>query len=183
MARISSLFLSLWICEITQFVMCVSILFLPPYTRGEKKNIWYELESNPGPLASQATTLTTRLRLHGLIKITSNFSAFSRHFVPLFKSQMKFLVLFSFSLIRHFLSLAWKLDDLPIRGCHDWWNYRRDRFSNLSSALFQSHQLNQSLGLKTKTFETEREQFLFSTATSDIWCHNVWAFHNSALIC
>ena len=27
-------------------------LFLPPYTGGEKKNIYSELESNPGPLAS-----------------------------------------------------------------------------------------------------------------------------------
>ena len=35
--------------------------FLPPYTRGERlKNIWSDLELNPGSLASQATTLTTR---------------------------------------------------------------------------------------------------------------------------
>ena len=40
--------------------MSGSILFLPPYTQGLKKNIWSELESNPGPLASQATALTTR---------------------------------------------------------------------------------------------------------------------------
>ena len=34
--------------------------FLLPYTQGERrKTIWCELESNPGPLASQATTLTT----------------------------------------------------------------------------------------------------------------------------
>ena len=36
------------------------LLLLPPYTRGEKKNIWSELELNPGPLVSQATALTTR---------------------------------------------------------------------------------------------------------------------------
>ena len=52
--------LSTWISKSTQFVVSGSILFLPPYTRGEKKNIWSELESNPGPLASQATALTTR---------------------------------------------------------------------------------------------------------------------------
>ena len=34
-------------------------LFLPPIPEG-RKNIWSELESNPGPHASQATTLTTR---------------------------------------------------------------------------------------------------------------------------
>ena len=45
------------------FVMSGSISFLPPYTRGEKKNIW--LESNPGPPASQATALTTRPWLLG----------------------------------------------------------------------------------------------------------------------
>ena len=53
-------FLTTWIRKITQFVVSGSILFLPPYTRGEKKNIWSELELNPGPLASQATALTTR---------------------------------------------------------------------------------------------------------------------------
>ena len=47
-------FLSSWICKSTHFVGSGSILFLPPYTRGEKKNIRPELESNPGPLASQA---------------------------------------------------------------------------------------------------------------------------------
>ena len=32
-----------------------------PYTRGERlKNIWSDLELNPGSLASQATTLSTR---------------------------------------------------------------------------------------------------------------------------
>ena len=48
-----------------QFNMSGSILFLPPYTRGEKKPFWFELESNPGPLASQVTTLTTRPWLLG----------------------------------------------------------------------------------------------------------------------
>ena len=46
-------------------MMTGSILFLPPYTWVEKKNIWSEVESNPGPLALQATTLTTRPRLLG----------------------------------------------------------------------------------------------------------------------
>ena len=32
----------------------------------ERKNIWSELELNPGPLVSQATTLTTRPWLLGL---------------------------------------------------------------------------------------------------------------------
>ena len=45
--------------------MSGSILFLPPYTRGEKKTIRSELESNPGPLASQGTTLTTKPWLLG----------------------------------------------------------------------------------------------------------------------
>ena len=58
------IFLSTWICKIMQFIMSGSILILPPYTRGEK-NIWSELELNPGPLASQATTLTTRPWLLG----------------------------------------------------------------------------------------------------------------------
>ena len=48
-----------------QSIMSGSILFLPPYTRGEEKNIWSEPESNPGPLASQATTITTRPCLLG----------------------------------------------------------------------------------------------------------------------
>ena len=55
------IFLSTWIRKSTQFVMSGSKLFLPQYTRGKKKNIWSELESNPGPLAShsQTTALTT----------------------------------------------------------------------------------------------------------------------------
>ena len=64
MARI---FFSTLTHKCTQFVMSGSILFLPPYTRGEKKNIWPELELNPGPLASQATALTTRPLLLGLL--------------------------------------------------------------------------------------------------------------------
>ena len=36
-------------------------LVLPPYTQGERrKTIFSQLESNPGPLASQETALTTR---------------------------------------------------------------------------------------------------------------------------
>ena len=68
-ARSYYYFLSTWIRKSTQFVMSRSILFLPPYTRGEKKHIWYELESNPGPLASQATVLTTRPWLLGQVEI------------------------------------------------------------------------------------------------------------------
>ena len=41
-----------------QFIVPGSISFRPPYTQGEKKNIWSELELNQGPLASQATALT-----------------------------------------------------------------------------------------------------------------------------
>ena len=41
-----------------QFIMSGYISFLPPYTQGERKNIWTKLESNPGPLASQATAVT-----------------------------------------------------------------------------------------------------------------------------
>ena len=48
-----------------QFVVSGSILFLPPYTQGEKKNIWSELESNADPLASQETALTARKWLLG----------------------------------------------------------------------------------------------------------------------
>ena len=48
-----------WIHKITQIVVSGSILFLPPYSRREKKNIWSELKLNPGLLAPQATALTT----------------------------------------------------------------------------------------------------------------------------
>ena len=56
MAWLGMIFLSTWIRKSAQFVMSGSFLFLPPYTEGEKKKIWSELESNPGPLDSQATT-------------------------------------------------------------------------------------------------------------------------------
>ena len=52
--------------------MSGSILFIPPYTRGEKKNIWSEKELNPGPLASQVTALTTRPWLLGHLKTLYN---------------------------------------------------------------------------------------------------------------
>ena len=42
-----------------QFIMSGSINF-PPAMPEEKKPFGLELESNPGPLASQATALTTR---------------------------------------------------------------------------------------------------------------------------
>ena len=48
-----------------QFVVSGSILFLPPYTQGEKKNICSELESNPDPLASKATAITSKPWLLG----------------------------------------------------------------------------------------------------------------------
>ena len=57
-------FFSTWIRNIMQFFMSGSILFLPPYTL-ENKIIRSELESNPGPLASKATALTTRPWLLG----------------------------------------------------------------------------------------------------------------------
>ena len=43
-------------------IYCVWIhLFIPPYTLGERrKTTWSELELNSGPLASQATSVTTR---------------------------------------------------------------------------------------------------------------------------
>ena len=41
----------------------------------EKKNIWSELELNPGPLASQATTLTTRPWLLGHLEEYYNASS------------------------------------------------------------------------------------------------------------
>ena len=51
--------LSTWLRKITQFIEFGSILLLLPYTQREK-NIWNELESNPSPLASRATALTSR---------------------------------------------------------------------------------------------------------------------------
>ena len=48
-----------------QFIMSGSILFLPPYTQGEKKHlVWAGIEPD---LASQATNLTTRPWLLGLL--------------------------------------------------------------------------------------------------------------------
>ena len=60
MAWLVVISLSTWIPKSMQFAVSGSILFLPPYPLGEKKNIWFELELNPGPLASQATALATR---------------------------------------------------------------------------------------------------------------------------
>ena len=53
-------FLYTWMHKTTQFVMSWSILFLPPYTQ---EAIRSELESNPGPLASQATALTASYKI------------------------------------------------------------------------------------------------------------------------
>ena len=60
-------FLSTWIRKSTQFVVSGYILFLPPFTQGEKKDIWTVMESNLGLLVSQATALTTRPWLLGQI--------------------------------------------------------------------------------------------------------------------
>ena len=51
--------------------------FPTSYALGEKKTIWSELESNPGPLAPQATALTTRPCLLGLY-MQMMYSALSR---------------------------------------------------------------------------------------------------------
>ena len=59
------LFLSSWMHKIMQFFVSGSHLLIPE----EKENIWSELESNPGPFASQATTLTTRPLLLGQIVV------------------------------------------------------------------------------------------------------------------
>ena len=59
-ARNISFFLSTWIRKIMQFIMFGSIYFSYLLCPRREKTIWSELESNPGPLASQATTLTTR---------------------------------------------------------------------------------------------------------------------------
>ena len=49
-------------CNLSCLDPFYSYLLIPE----EKKNIWSELKSNPGPLASQATALTTRPWLLGL---------------------------------------------------------------------------------------------------------------------
>ena len=49
-------FFSTWIRKSMQLIMSGSIWFLPPYTRRERKNIWSELELNPGPHASCFTS-------------------------------------------------------------------------------------------------------------------------------
>ena len=58
-------------------ICCVWIHFIPTsFNSGEKKNIWSELGLNPGPLASQATALTTRpwlLRCQSLTCLRSFF--------------------------------------------------------------------------------------------------------------
>ena len=53
----------------------IHLFFLLPMPEVQRKTIWSELESNPDPLASQATTLTTRPdflghHLVGMIEIT-----------------------------------------------------------------------------------------------------------------
>ena len=53
--------------KIAQFIMSGSIFFLPPMPE-KRKTIWSELGSNPGPLASQVTALSTRPCPLGLAK-------------------------------------------------------------------------------------------------------------------
>ena len=52
-----------WRRWISHFLKSGSIFILPLCTRGEKENLWVELGSNLGPLASLSTALTTWLRL------------------------------------------------------------------------------------------------------------------------
>ena len=100
-------FLSTWIRKITQFIMSGSILFLPPYTR-EEKNIWSELESNLGPLASQSTALTTRPWLLGLHSYQVRFLAKiilpfiwvdSTELNPAYHSHLKLVLLHQWPLV------------------------------------------------------------------------------------
>ena len=61
-------FLSTWICRIcriTRFIMSGSIFSYLLIPEERRKNIWSEGASNPSPLASQATALTTRTWLLG----------------------------------------------------------------------------------------------------------------------
>ena len=63
MARNDFFYLHLY-ARITQFIVSGSI-FSYRLISEEEKNIWSELELNPGPLASQVTALTTRPWLLG----------------------------------------------------------------------------------------------------------------------
>ena len=59
-------FLSTLIRKIIKFILPGSIYFFLTPIAEKRKTIWSELELNPGPLAPQATTLTTRPWLLGL---------------------------------------------------------------------------------------------------------------------
>ena len=53
--------------DLTIYLDWIHLFFLPPMPE-KRKTIWSELESNPDPLASQATAVTTRpLRLGHLL--------------------------------------------------------------------------------------------------------------------
>ena len=54
-------------CARSRNLSCVDPFYSYLLILKERKNIWSELESNPGPLATQATTLTTRPWLLGLV--------------------------------------------------------------------------------------------------------------------
>ena len=58
---------STWIHKTIHFIMSGYILFLPPFTRGKKNPFGLSWNRNPGPLASQATTITTIPWLLGLL--------------------------------------------------------------------------------------------------------------------
>ena len=62
----------------------IHLFFLPE----KRKTIWSELQSNPGPLPSQATALTTR----ACIQVSSIFTVFSDNDFELLSPEIKNLV-------------------------------------------------------------------------------------------
>ena len=76
--------------------VCILLFFLPPMAKERRKTIWSELESNPGPLASQATTLTTRPCL--LVLFLLRCKSWSQHFNP--------HLIFQSSCQRHFSEIS-----------------------------------------------------------------------------
>ena len=60
--------LSTWISKFMQFIISGSIFSYLLIPEEKIKTIWSELESNPGPFASQATSLITKPCLLGLPK-------------------------------------------------------------------------------------------------------------------
>ena len=61
-------FFFLFLCMVMQdhtiYHVWIHLFIVPPMLE-KRKTIWSELESNPGPLTSQATALTSRPCLHG----------------------------------------------------------------------------------------------------------------------